>query len=102
MDDVSSVNKVICYRMVAGTVFTTTSKLVLGPTKPPTEWILAALFSGAEQLEHEDNYSLLCNGQINNALSFTSISPYVLKALYLEHRTNFTFTSFIQVIFIQC
>jgi hypothetical protein len=58
-------------------LFATASRLALGPTQPPVQWILAAFSPGVKQLGYQANHSLLSSAEVKNAYSYTSTHPYM-------------------------
>jgi hypothetical protein len=65
-------------------LFTTASKLALGPTQPPTQWVPAALYLGVKRLGRESNHSHPSSTEVKNAWSYTSISPIRLHDVVLS------------------
>jgi hypothetical protein len=77
-------------------LFTTASRLVLGPTQPPIQWV-----SEIKRLEVEAGHSPPSSAEVKNAWSYTSTSQYVFMAWCLiKHRDNFTSTEFPNAIFV--
>jgi hypothetical protein len=74
-------------------LFTTTSRMALGPTQPPIQWVPGALSLGIKQPGHEANHSPPSSAEVENAWSHTSTPQYVFMAWCLvKYRDNFTFT----------
>jgi hypothetical protein len=47
-------------------LFFTASRLTLGPTQPPLQWILGAFSSVLKQLEHETDHSAPSSSKVKN------------------------------------
>jgi hypothetical protein len=58
--------------------FTTASRMALGPTQPPIDWTLGALFLGVKR--PEPPYS----AEVKNAWSYTATSPTSLHSVVLS------------------
>jgi hypothetical protein len=72
-------------------IFTTASRMALGPTQPPVQWVLGALSLGVKRPGREADHSLPSSAEVKNAWSYTSTPPYVFMAWCLvKHRDNFT------------
>jgi hypothetical protein len=54
-------------------IFSTASRLTLGPTQPPIQWMLGALSLGFKQLERESDHSLLSSAKIKNCRAIPSL-----------------------------
>jgi hypothetical protein len=67
-------------------LFTMVSRIALGPTHPPTQWIPGALSLEVKQLGHEADHSPPSSAKVH--------SPNMPSwhGAYLKHRDNFTFT----------
>jgi hypothetical protein len=67
-----------------GLVFlsTTASRLVLGPTKPPIQWVLGVLFLAVKQPGLEADHSHPCSAKVNNVWSCTSTPPVHLHNVH--------------------
>jgi hypothetical protein len=62
-------------------LFTTAvSRLALGPTQPPIQWIQGALSLGVKQPDHEDDHSPPSSAKAKNAWSYTSTPQYTFMA----------------------
>jgi len=48
-------------------LFSTVSKLDLGPTQPPIQWVLEALSGGLKQPVHEADHSPPSSAKVKNA-----------------------------------
>jgi hypothetical protein len=57
-------------------LFATVSRPVLGPTKPPIQWVPGALSPGVKEQGHEADHSLPSSAEVK--LSYTSTTPYIL------------------------
>jgi len=74
-------------------LFTMTSRLVLGLTEPPVQWVPGVLSPGVKWPGNEADHSLPSNAKVKNEWSYTSTLPYVIMALcVVKHRDSFTFT----------
>jgi hypothetical protein len=73
-------------------LFTTVSRMALGPTQPPIQWVPGALSLGVKRPEREADCSPPSSAEVKNAWSYTSTTPKVFMAWYfVKHRDNFTF-----------
>jgi hypothetical protein len=57
----------------------------VGPTQPPIQWV-----PGVKRPGCESDHSFPSSAEVNNAWSYTYISPYVFMAWYLFKPTDFT------------
>jgi hypothetical protein len=71
-------------------LFTTTSRLALGPTQPPFQWELgSSSCGGVKQQGREAEHSPPSGAKVKNMWNHTSMPPYVLMAWYLiKHRVT--------------
>jgi hypothetical protein len=77
-------------------LFATVSRPILGPTQPPVQGVLGALFLGVKLLGHEVYCSLPSSTKIKNVWCHTSTPPYIYMAwCIIKHKENFTFTLFL-------
>jgi hypothetical protein len=60
------------------------SRLALGPTQPPIQWITGALSLGVKQPGHEADHSPPFIADINNAWSDTFTPPIHLHGMVLS------------------
>jgi hypothetical protein len=60
--------------------FTTASRPALGPTQPPIQWVLGALFLVVKRPGREADHSPPSSAEVRNAWSYTSTPQYVFKA----------------------
>jgi hypothetical protein len=65
-------------------LFTTASRMALGPTQPPIQWVPGALSLGVKQPEREVDHSPPCSAEVKNAWSYTSIPPVRLHGVVLS------------------
>jgi hypothetical protein len=65
-------------------LFSTASKLALGPTQPPIYWVPGALTPGLKRPERETNHSLPSGAEVNSAWSCTSTFPVRLHDVLLS------------------
>jgi hypothetical protein len=71
-------------------LFTTVSRMALGPTQPPIQWIPRVLSLGVKRPEREDDHSPPSSAEVKNAWSYTSTPQYVFMVWCLvKHRDNF-------------
>jgi hypothetical protein len=61
-------------------LFATASRMALGPTQPPIQWVLAALSLGVKWLGHETDHSPPYSAEVKNAWSCTSTPQYIFMA----------------------
>jgi hypothetical protein len=61
-------------------LFTTVSRLALGLTQPPVQWVPGALSLQEKWLWCEDDHSPLSSTKVKNALSYTSTPQYAFMA----------------------
>jgi hypothetical protein len=59
-------------------------RMALGPTQPPTQWVLVALSLGVKQLGHEADHSPPSRAKVRNAQSYTSTQPLCLHGVVLS------------------
>jgi hypothetical protein len=73
-------------------LFTTMSRMAVGPTQPPIQLVPGALSLGVMHPGHEADHSLPYSAKVRNAWSYTSTPQYIFTAWCLfKHRDNFTF-----------
>jgi hypothetical protein len=76
-------------------LFTTTSRMALGSTQPPIQWILGDLSLGVKRPGREADHSPPSSAKVKNAWSYASTPLYILMAWCLvKHGDNFTFYLF--------
>jgi hypothetical protein len=74
-------------------LFTIASRMTLGPTQPPVQWVPWALSLGIKQLRCEADHSPPSSAEVKNVWSYTSTPPIHLHVWCLaKNRDNFTFT----------
>jgi hypothetical protein len=56
-------------------LFTTASRMVLGPTQPPIQWVPGALSLGVKQPRHKADH-LPSSAKVKNAWNYTSTPQY--------------------------
>jgi hypothetical protein len=84
-------------------LFTIASRPALGPTQPPTQWVLGALTSGIKRLGREADHSPPSNAEVKNCVglylhcrntllrhSAQLNNGYIFIACLVKHRGNFT------------
>jgi hypothetical protein len=65
-------------------LFATVSRPSMGPTQPPSQWVLGAKPPGCEA-----DHSSPSSAEVKNAWSYTSIPPYVFMVWCLiKHRMD--------------
>jgi hypothetical protein len=70
--------------------FTTASRMALGPTQPPTQWVSGALSLEVKRPGPKTDHSPPSSAEVKNAWSYTSAPPHVFMAWCLvKHRENF-------------
>jgi hypothetical protein len=82
-------------------LFTTTSRLTLGPTQPPIQWVLGTLSLRVKQPGHEADHSppLMLRSRTHGAIP--AILQYIFMTWCLvKHRVNFTFIFYL--VFYSC
>jgi len=60
------------------------SRLALGPTQPPIQWVPGALSLGVKQLGHEADHSPPSSAEVKNMWSYTSVPPICLLGMVLS------------------
>jgi hypothetical protein len=75
-------------------IFTTVSRLALGPTQLPIQWVSGALSLGVKRPGREADHSPPYSTKIKNAWSYTSTPQYAFMAWcsVKKHRDNYTYT----------
>jgi hypothetical protein len=61
-------------------LFSTSSRLVLGLTQPPLQWVLGALSPGVKEPWREVDYSPPTTAEIKNTWIYISTSPFTFMA----------------------
>jgi hypothetical protein len=64
--------------------FATVSRMALGPTQPPTQWVPETLFLGAKRPGREADHSSGSSAEVKNAWSYTSTPPMRLHGVVLS------------------
>jgi hypothetical protein len=74
-------------------LFTIASRLVLGPTRTPIQWVPGALSLGVKWLGRGPDHSLPSSDEVKNSWIYTPLPQYAFMAwcLFKKHR-DFTFT----------
>jgi hypothetical protein len=57
-------------------IFTTSSRLALGPTQPPIQWVSGALSPGVKRLGREADQSPPITAKVKKMWTYTSTLPY--------------------------
>jgi len=70
------------------------SRLALGPTQPPIQWVPGALSLGVKQQGHEADHSPPSSAEVKECVELYLHSPSMPSwhGAQLKHRDNFTFT----------
>jgi hypothetical protein len=69
-------------------LFTTTSRMALGPTQPPIQWVPGDHSLGVKLPRHEADHSPPSKAEVKNPLPQYAFMVWCL----VKHRNNFTFT----------
>jgi hypothetical protein len=70
----------------------TASRMALGPTQPPIQWVPGALSLGVKWLGCEADHSPPSSTEVKNVWSYTSTPQYVFMVWCLvKHRDSFTY-----------
>jgi hypothetical protein len=83
-------------------LFSTVSRLALGPTQPPIQWVLGAISLGVKWPEHEADHSTPTSSKVKNGEAIHPLPhmPSQHSAWLIKHRDNFIiFTLIILVLF---
>jgi hypothetical protein len=64
--------------------FTTVSRMALGPTQPPIQWVPGALSLGIKRPGREADHSPPSSAEVKNAWSYTSTPPLRLYGVVLS------------------
>jgi hypothetical protein len=76
-------------------LFTTASRMALGPTQPPIQWVTGVLSLRIKRPGRETDHSPPSSAEVKNEWSYTSTPQYVFMAWCLvKHWDNFTFFTF--------
>jgi hypothetical protein len=74
-------------------LFTTASRMALGSTQPPIQWVPGALSLEVKRPGHEADHSPPSSAEVKNAWSYISTPPIHLHGVVLsKRRYNFTFS----------
>jgi hypothetical protein len=65
-------------------LFATASRLVLRPTRPPSQRVPGTLSPGVKRPGHEADHSLPFSAKVKNAWSYTSVLPIRLYGVVLS------------------
>jgi hypothetical protein len=65
-------------------LFTTVSRMALGPTQPPIQWVLGDLSLGVKQPVHEADHSPPSSAKVKNVWSYNSTPPKRLHGMVLS------------------
>jgi len=78
-------------------LFSTVSRLVLGSTQPPIQWVPGVFSPGVKWLGHEADNSPPYSAEVMNVWSYTATPQCVLMVWCLvKYRDNFTFYLYLQ------
>jgi hypothetical protein len=74
-------------------LFTTASRMALGPSQPPIQWVPGALSLGVKRPGREADHSPPSSAEIKERLELYLHSPSTpsWRGAQLKHRNNFTF-----------
>jgi hypothetical protein len=72
-------------------LFTTTSRIAVGPTQPHIQWVPGALALGVKRPGNEADHSPPSSAEVKNEWSCTSTPQYVFMAWCLVKNRDFTF-----------
>jgi len=61
------------------------SRLALGPTQPPVQWVLGALSLGVKQPVHAADLSFPSSADVKNTRIYTPIPPVHLHGMMLSY-----------------
>jgi hypothetical protein len=75
-------------------LFTTLSRLALGPTQPVIQWVPGALSLGVKQPGHEAGHSPPSSAKVKNAWRYISTPQYAFRAWCSVKSTETTFFTF--------
>jgi hypothetical protein len=66
------------------------SRLALGPTQPPIQWVPGALSPGVKWPGHEADYSPPSSAEVKNAWHYMSTLPPTrhFRGMLVKHRDN--------------
>jgi hypothetical protein len=81
------------------TNLTTMSRMALGPTQPPIQWVSGALSLRVKQLGCEADHSPPSSAEVKECMElYLHFPQYAFMAWCLvKHRDNFTFTFYLKV-----
>jgi hypothetical protein len=65
-------------------LFTTASRMALGPTQPPIQWVLGAISLGVKQPVREADHSPPSSAEVKNAWSYTSTPLIRIRGVVLR------------------
>jgi hypothetical protein len=81
-----------CWQGQGYFLFANVSRLALGPTHPPTQWVPGVPSLGIKQPEHEADHLPLSHAKVKNAWRNTSTPQYVfMEWCLIEHRDTLPF-----------
>jgi hypothetical protein len=66
--------------MIKHFLFSTFSRPILGPTRPPVQWLPEAVSPGVKQPVREADHSPLTSAEVKKTLIYTSALPYAFMA----------------------
>jgi hypothetical protein len=69
-------------------LFSTASKLALGLTQPPMQWVPGALSRGVKRSRRESDHSPPSSVEVKNAWSYTRVYPEVSGLSHNEINNN--------------
>jgi hypothetical protein len=73
-------------------LFAAASRLAVGPTQPPVQWVVGAIFPGVKGPGHEADHSLASNAEVKKKWNYTSTTSYIFMVwLSVSTRDNLVF-----------
>jgi hypothetical protein len=77
-------------------LFSTASRLDLGPTQPPIQWVPGVLSPAVKRPGREADHSLSSSAEVKNSWHYAFTPKYAFVAWCLvKHRDNFTLFTFL-------
>jgi hypothetical protein len=74
-------------------LFTTTSRIALGPTQPPIQWVRGALSLGVKRSEREADHSPQFSAEVKERMELYLyfLNTHSWRGVQLKHRDYLTF-----------
>jgi len=73
-----------CWQELGIFHFITKSRLALGPTQPPVQWVPEALSLGVKQLGYEADHSPPSSSEVKNVWSYIATPPVCFSGMVLS------------------